>query len=274
MTAKNKQSPKQPSDRFSDQNAGAGKAKSVDPDEIAHFSAMAATWWDPKGPFKPLHKLNPTRIAFIRDNLCAHFGRDPLSDKPLEGLRILDIGCGGGLLCEPMSRLGAHMVGADAAEKNIKTARTHADEMGLDIDYRHISAEELAGQGEKFDAILNMEVIEHVADIPSFLNACHDLLREEGCMCMSTLNRTLKSWATAIAGAEYILRWLPKGTHDWQKFLKPSELVRALRQSGFEAHNITGMTYQVLKDEWALHSRDFSVNYLLLAQKQKSAHEG
>lgn len=250
------------------------RAKSVDPDEIAHFSSMAATWWDPKGPFKPLHKLNPTRISFIRDSLCQHFDRDPLSPEPLKNLRILDIGCGGGLLCEPMTRLGATMIGADAAEKNIKTASTHALEMGLAIDYRHISAEELAEQGEKFDAILNMEVIEHVADIPSFLDACNMLLKDEGCMTMSTLNRTLKSWATAIAGAEYILRWLPVGTHDWQKFLKPSELVRALRNSGFLTEKISGMTYHMLKDEWSLDTRDFSVNYLLLAQKQKAEHEG
>jgi len=193
------------------------QAKSVNPDEIAHFSSMAETWWDPNGPFKPLHQLNPTRIAFVKEQLCTHFRLDSLCEKPLKGLRILDIGCGGGLLCEPISRLGAVVIGADAAEKNIKTARVHADQMGLDIDYRHITAEELAAQGEIFDAILNMEVIEHVADIPSFLGACNLLLSQEGCMTLSTLNRTIKSWAMAIAGAEYILRWLPIGTHNWKR---------------------------------------------------------
>ena len=242
---------------------------SVDPAEIAQFSAMAATWWDPNGPFKPLHKLNPTRIAYARDSLCRHFDRDPKSDQPLKGLRLLDIGCGGGLLSEPMTRLGATLVGADASEKNILTARTHAGEMGLDIDYRPCTAEQLASAGERFDAILNMEVIEHVADIPSFLTACHDLLNEGGCMVVSTLNRTAKSWAMAIAGAEYILRWLPKGTHDWHKFLKPSELVRALNASKFNALDLRGMVYHPFSGDWSLDKKDFSVNYLILAQKRR-----
>ncbi|PCI33079.1 MAG: bifunctional 3-demethylubiquinol 3-O-methyltransferase/2-polyprenyl-6-hydroxyphenol methylase [Alphaproteobacteria bacterium] len=240
---------------------------SVDPAEVAHFSAMAATWWDPNGPFKPLHKLNPTRIGYARDSLCRYFDRDPKEALPLKGLRLLDIGCGGGLLSEPLARLGATMIGADAAEKNIRTAQAHADEMGLTIDYRHITAEELAAAGEKFDAILNMEVIEHVADIPSFLNACHSLLKEEGCMVVSTLNRTAKSWAMAIAGAEYIMRWLPHGTHDWHKFLKPSELTRSLSNSGFETIDLKGMVYHLLSGAWSLDDKDFSVNYLVLAQK-------
>lgn len=243
------------------------QAKSVNPDEIAHFSSMAATWWDPKGPFKPLHQLNPTRIEFIRDQLCEHFGRDSKSEMPLKGLRILDIGCGGGLLCEPMTRLGASMVGADAAEKNIKTAKLHADQMNLNIDYRHITAEELAEQGEKFDAILNMEVIEHVADIKSFLEACHQLLKDNGCMTLSTLNRTVKSWAMAIVGAEYILRWLPKGTHDWHKFLKPSELCAHAAASGFNVNTINGMVFNPLNSSWMLDPRDYSVNYVALAVK-------
>ncbi len=240
---------------------------SVDPDEIAHFSAMAATWWDPNGPFKPLHKLNPTRIAYARDSLCTHFDRDSHDPLPLQGLRVLDIGCGGGLLSEPMARLGATVVGADAAEKNIKTAQTHAEQMDLTIDYRNITAEELAEAGETFDAILNMEVIEHVADIPSFLNACHSLLKDDGCMVMSTLNRTAKSWAMAIAGAEYIMRWLPKGTHDWHKFLKPSELARALSHSKFDTIDVKGMVYHPFSASWSLDDQDFSVNYLVLAQK-------
>jgi 2-polyprenyl-6-hydroxyphenyl methylase/3-demethylubiquinone-9 3-methyltransferase len=242
-------------------------AKSVNPDEIAHFSSMAETWWDPNGPFKPLHKLNPTRIAFVRDQICAHFKRDPNDEKPLAGLRILDIGCGGGLLCEPIARLGAEIIGADAAEKNIKTASVHAKQMGLNIDYRHITAEELADQGEKFDVILNMEVIEHVADIASFLDACHKLLNKDGCMTLSTLNRTMKSWVMAIAGAEYILRWLPIGTHDWQKFLKPSELCEHAKKSGFSINIIQGMVYNPLGGTWSLCNNDFSVNYVALAVK-------
>ena len=247
-----------------------GHAKSVNPEEIAHFSSMAATWWDPKGPFKPLHQLNPTRIEFVRDQVCHHFGRDPLVSEPLKGLKILDIGCGGGLLSEPMARMGAIVTGADAAEKNIKTASVHAKQVGLDINYLHISAEELAEQGEKFDVILNMEVIEHVADIPSFLNACHQLLKPGGCMTLSTLNRTLKSWAMAIAGAEYILRWLPIGTHDWNKFLKPSELCTLTQQSGFDTEVINGMVFNPLTSIWSLDPHDFSVNYLALAVKSNN----
>lgn len=248
-------------------NKTTASAKSVNPDEIEHFSSMAETWWDPNGPFKPLHQLNPTRIGFVKSQICDHFGRDENSEKPLEGLRILDIGCGGGLLCEPVARLGANVVGADAAEKNIKTARVHAERQGLDIDYRHISAEELAEQGEKFDVILNMEVIEHVADISSFLDACYLLLRDDGCMTLSTLNRTVKSWAMAIAGAEYILRWLPVGTHDWQKFLKPSEVCALAENSGFSVNVIKGMVYNPLKSSWSLDDHDFSVNYVARAVK-------
>ncbi|WP_417320777.1 bifunctional 2-polyprenyl-6-hydroxyphenol methylase/3-demethylubiquinol 3-O-methyltransferase UbiG [Emcibacter sp.] len=241
--------------------------RSVDPEEIANFSAMAATWWDPDGPFRPLHKMNPVRLEFIKASLCRHFDRDVTATDALKGLRILDIGCGGGLLCEPLTRLGATMVGADASEKNIGTARAHAADSGLDIDYRHITAEELAEAGEKFDAILNMEVIEHVADIPSFLTACHNLLKDGGCMTLSTLNRTAKSWLMAIAGAEYILRWLPVGTHDWQKFLKPSELSRSLRDSGFKTLDIKGMVFHPISGIWSLDDHDFSVNYVALAEK-------
>jgi 2-polyprenyl-6-hydroxyphenyl methylase / 3-demethylubiquinone-9 3-methyltransferase len=246
-------------------------AKSVNPDEIAHFSSMAATWWDPEGPFKPLHQLNPTRITFIRDQVCHHFKRNPKDESPLKGLRILDIGCGGGLLSEPITRLGAVVVGADAAEKNIKTASVHAELMGLDIDYRYTTAEQLAEQGEKFDVILNMEVIEHVADISTYLTACHDLLNDHGCMTISTLNRSAKSWLFAIAGAEYILRWLPKGTHDWKKFLKPSELCHAALNSGLTMTIIQGMVFNPLNAQWSLSDHDFSVNYLGLAVK--TTHE-
>ena len=245
-------------------------AKSVNPDEIAHFSSMAETWWDPNGPFKPLHQLNPTRLAFIKDQICRNFNLDATADKPFSSLRILDIGCGGGLLCEPMARLGATIVGADAAHKNIKTASLHAQQMGLDIDYRFTTAEELSEQGEKFDVILNMEVIEHVADISSFLDACHKMLKDDGCMTLSTLNRTLKSWAMAIAGAEYILRWLPKGTHDWHKFLKPSEVCELAAASGFDIESLKGMVYNPIKSRWSLDDHDFSVNYVALVVKSKN----
>ncbi len=240
-------------------------AKSVNPEEISHFASMAETWWDPDGPFKPLHRLNPTRIAFVKHQICTHFGRDPMTDNPLADLRILDIGCGGGLLSEPIARLGATMVGADAAEKNIKTAKIHAEQIGLDIDYRFITAEQLAKQGEKFDVVLNMEVIEHVADISSFLCACQQLLTDNGCMALSTINRTLKSWAMAIAGAEYIMRWLPIGTHDWNKFLKPSELCDAAMRSGLTIESLKGMVYNPITATWSLDDHDYSVNYLALA---------
>ncbi|WP_321395827.1 bifunctional 2-polyprenyl-6-hydroxyphenol methylase/3-demethylubiquinol 3-O-methyltransferase UbiG [Emcibacter sp.] len=245
----------------------ASRSKSVDPGEIANFSALAATWWDPEGPFRPLHKMNPVRLEFIKTALCTHFNRDVTATDALKDLRILDIGCGGGLLCEPLTRLGAQMVGADASEKNIKTALAHAEDSGLDIDYRNITAEELADAGESFDAILNMEVIEHVADIPSFLDACHALLKDGGCMTLSTINRSTKAWLMAIAGAEYILRWLPVGTHDWQKFLKPSELSRSLRDCGFKTNDIKGMVYSPFSGSWSLDDHDFSVNYVALAEK-------
>jgi len=244
---------------------------SVDPEEIAHFSALAARWWDPDGPFKPLHNLNPVRIGYARDSLCRHFGRTIDDPAPLDGLRILDIGCGGGLLSEPLTRLGARVVGADAAEKNIQVARIHARETGLTIDYRAVTAEQLAAAGEKFDAIVNMEVIEHVADIPSFLTACNQLLERDGVMVMSTLNRTMKSWVMAIAGAEYILRWLPSGTHNWHRFLKPSELVRLLTDGNFAVTELKGMVYHPFSGDWSLHDTDFSVNYLALARKRQDS---
>ncbi|MFC7047997.1 bifunctional 2-polyprenyl-6-hydroxyphenol methylase/3-demethylubiquinol 3-O-methyltransferase UbiG [Emcibacter nanhaiensis] len=248
-------------------SAPTSPSRSVNPEEVANFSALAETWWDPNGPFRPLHKMNPVRLEFIKGSLCRHFGRDVTATDALKGLRILDIGCGGGLLCEPLTRLGATMVGADASEKNILTARAHAEQTGLEIDYRYITAEELADAGETFDAILNMEVIEHVADIPSFLDACHRLLKDGGCMTLSTINRSAKAWLVAIAGAEYILRWLPVGTHDWQKFLKPSELSRSLRDSGFKTSDIKGMVYSPLSGAWSLDAHDFSVNYVALAEK-------
>ena len=248
----------------------AARAKSVDPSEIANFAAMADEWWDERGKFKPLHKFNPIRIGYIRDTVIAHFGLSlddaVISLRPFEGLRILDIGCGGGLLSEPMARLGGTVVGADASEKNIQIAALHAEKSGLNIDYRHTTAEALAEAGEQFDVILNMEVIEHVADIDGFVAACSKLLKPGGIMFIATLNRTAKSFAFAIVGAEYVLRWLPKGTHNWRKFLKPSEVARLVRANGLTLRDMAGATYNPIEDRWRL-SRDYSVNYMLAAVK-------
>ena len=245
----------------------ADAALSIDPEEVEKFSAMAEAWWDPEGNFKPLHKFNPVRLEFLRDRLADLNGTDPLSDQPLKGLKILDIGCGGGLLCEPLTRLGAQMTGVDASEKNIKIASLHAKEMGLKIDYRHSSAEELAAAGEEFDAVLNMEVVEHVADVESFLEACAALVKPGGVMVLATLNRTAKSYALAIVGAEYILRWLPRGTHDWRKFLKPSEVAGVLRPTGLEVKEVSGVAYNPLNDSWRLAPRDTDVNYMMVFVK-------
>jgi len=235
-------------------------------EEVARFTAMADAWWDPAGKFRPLHQINPIRIAYLRDLSGAHFGFDPLSDKPLKGLKVLDVGCGGGLLSEPMHRLGATVTGIDAGDKNISIARLHAEQGGLDIDYRHQLPEDLAGTGQEFDIVLNMEIVEHVADLEAFLEASARMVRPGGVMVLSTLNRTLKSLALAKIGAEYILRWLPVGTHDWNKFVKPSELAHGLRDTGIEITDLTGMVYHPLKDEWSA-SRDLDVNYMAFAVK-------
>ncbi|GAB4394236.1 MAG: bifunctional 2-polyprenyl-6-hydroxyphenol methylase/3-demethylubiquinol 3-O-methyltransferase UbiG [Kiloniellaceae bacterium] len=251
--------------------AAGGDSASIDAEEIAKFSAMAETWWDPDGKFRPLHRFNPVRLGFIRDRLCAHFGRDPLKDNPLKGLKLLDVGCGGGLLSEPLARLGAEVTGLDAAEKNIRIAALHAEESGLEIDYRHGSVEALADSGAAFDAVLNMEVVEHVADVGSFLSASAAVVRPGGLMILATLNRTPKAFLLAIVGAEYVLRWLPRGTHDWRRFLKPSELARALRPAGLEVTEMTGVAYNPLTDSWRLAPRDLDVNYMLVAQRGETA---
>ncbi|WP_025900035.1 bifunctional 2-polyprenyl-6-hydroxyphenol methylase/3-demethylubiquinol 3-O-methyltransferase UbiG [Sneathiella glossodoripedis] len=248
----------------------AANSKSVDPQEIKNFASMADEWWDESGKFKPLHKFNPLRIAYIRDQVIKHFldlePNAPLSLKPLKGLRLLDIGCGGGLLSEPMARLGAEVVAADASSTNIKVASLHAEQSGLQIDYRHTTAEELAATGEKFDVILNMEVIEHVADLEGFSKSCCQMLKPGGLMFVATLNRTLKSYALAIVGAEYILRWLPVGTHNWKKFLRPSEVVSLLRQNDLQIKEIKGASYNPIDATWSL-SKDLSVNYMLCATR-------
>ncbi len=241
-------------------------ASSVDPDEVAKFAAQAEAWWDPEGKFRPLHRLNPTRLRFIRDRVCAHLGRDPLAPRPLAGLRILDVGCGGGLVCEPLARLGAQVTGIDAAPESIRIAAQHAAEGGLDIDYRNQYAEDLAAAGESFDVVLNLEVVEHVADLDAFLEACAALVAPGGASVIATLNRTPKSYMLAIVGAEYLLRWLPRGTHDWRKFVRPSELAAHLRRNGLTVAEMTGVAYNALSDAWRL-SRDLEVNYLVFAVK-------
>jgi len=234
----------------------------VDDAEIAKFEAMAAEWWDPNGKFKPLHMLNPCRLDYITQQIAAEFDRDLNSPQPFAGLRLLDIGCGGGLLCEPMARLGAEVVGADAAERNIPVARLHAEQSGLAIDYRHTTAEAMAEAGEVFDVVLNMEVVEHVADPAAYLRACHDLLRPGGLHICSTINRNARSFAVAIVGAEYVMRWLPRGTHDWRKFITPDELFALLEGAGFTPVDRTGFVFNPVAWSWSLSARDLSVNYV------------
>ena len=236
-------------------------------EEIKRFSALAEAWWDPAGDFRPLHQLNPVRLEFIRDHVARHFDREPLSVKPFEDLSVLDIGCGGGLLCEPMARLGARVTGIDAGEETIAAARAHARPSGLDIEYRHQLPEDLVREKDRFDVVLNMEVVEHVADLDAFLAASAGLLRPGGAMVVSTINRTLKALALAKIGAEYVLRWLPVGTHDWRKFVRPSELARGLGPGGVEITDLKGMSYNPLADEWRL-TGDLDVNYLAFGEKK------
>jgi 2-polyprenyl-6-hydroxyphenyl methylase / 3-demethylubiquinone-9 3-methyltransferase len=239
---------------------------SLDPAEVEKFSKMAAEWWNPKGKFGVLHKFNPVRLAYIKEQVCARLGLDPMQREPFKGLRFLDIGCGGGLLCEPMARLGASVVGVDPSEKNIKTALVHAVEVELDIDYRCGTAEDLAASGELFDVILNMEVIEHVANQAAFTATCVSLMKPSGLMFVATLNRTLKSFGLAIVGAEYVLGWLPKGTHEWEKFVKPSELKKWLSAVGAEVSAESGVTYHPIAGEWR-KAKDMDVNYMLVTQR-------
>jgi 2-polyprenyl-6-hydroxyphenyl methylase/3-demethylubiquinone-9 3-methyltransferase len=247
-------------------NSDAAIGASVDPAEIARFAAMADEWWDPAGKFKPLHKFNPVRLGYIRDRLAQHFGRDPLGAKPLAGLRLLDIGCGGGLVAEPMARLGATVVAIDASAKNIAIASNHAVRMGLAIDYRHATAEDLVAAGEQFDAVLSLEVVEHVADVDLFLSNCGDLVRAGGALVVATLNRTPKAFLLAIVGAEYVMRWLPRGTHEWKKFVRPGEISDALRKPGLAVTHVTGVAFNPILDTWRL-ARDLDVNYMAFAVK-------
>jgi 2-polyprenyl-6-hydroxyphenyl methylase/3-demethylubiquinone-9 3-methyltransferase len=236
---------------------------SIDPRDVARFSAIAEQWWDPKGKFAPLHVFNPVRLGFIREAALARFGRDAKARRPFEGLRLLDIGCGGGLLCEPMARLGFAVTGVDASERNIGTASTHAAEQGLEIAYRASTAEALLAEGVgSFDVILNMEVIEHVANPGDFLRSCAQMLAPGGLMIVATLNRTFKALALAKVGAEYVLRWVPAGTHDWNKFLKPDEIRGFLEGEPYALEGPFGVAYNPLTGVWA-QSADTDINYMM-----------
>ncbi|GLQ24613.1 ubiquinone biosynthesis O-methyltransferase [Algimonas ampicilliniresistens] len=240
---------------------------SVDPREMESFSRMAHDWWNPDGMFRPLHVMNGARLSLIKETVCDHFLRDPDQDRPLEGLRVLDIGCGGGLLCEPMVRLGATVTGVDALEKNVKTAKTHAKQGGIEVDYRHGTIEQMVEAGETpYDVVLNMEVIEHVANPRDFIADCAAMVRPGGIMMCSTINRTLKAFAFAIVGAEYVLRWLPRGTHQYDKLVRPSELTAYLNLAGLNVERVTGMSLNPMTERWRLND-DTSINYVTSAVK-------
>lgn len=238
----------------------------VDPEEVARFSAMAARWWDADGPMRPLHRLNPLRLAWIRDRLCDRFGRDANAPKPLAGLRILDVGCGAGLLTEPLARMGAMVTGIDPSEQNIAVARHHAEAGGLAIDYRATTAEALADEGIAFDAVMILEVVEHVADVPAFVATCGSLVALGGLMAASTINRTMKAYLLAIVGAEYVLRWLPRGTHNYDKLVTPDELREAFARAGLQPAEATGVMYVPIADHFRL-TGDMDVNYMMAATK-------
>lgn len=241
----------------------------IDPAEVERFSRIADEWWDAGGKFAPLHRLNPVRLGYIRDRASAHWHRDALCGSPLQGLSLLDIGCGGGLICEPMARLGAQVTGIDASERNIAAARRHAERQELDIDYRVATAEALVQSDNRFDIVLALEIVEHVADADLFLRVCGQLVEPGGLFFLSTLNRTAKAWALAVVGAEYVLRWLPRGTHDWRKFLRPSEVVRGLGAGGILAQEMVGVVYSPLGRTWSLSGTDFDVNYMLYGSRAR-----
>ncbi|MDV7272320.1 bifunctional 2-polyprenyl-6-hydroxyphenol methylase/3-demethylubiquinol 3-O-methyltransferase UbiG [Thioclava sp. A2] len=244
------------------------QATTIDPAEVAKFEAMSAEWWDPNGKFKPLHMLNPCRLDYITTQIAAQFGRDLTQPEPFKGLTLLDIGCGGGLLSEPMARLGATVVGADAAPRNIPVAQLHAEQSGLEIDYRNCAAEDIAAGDERFDVVMAMEIIEHVSDPQGFVNTCAALLKPGGLMLCSTLNRNPKSFMMAIVGAEWVMRWLPKGTHEWNKFITPDELYDLIRNAALDPVDRKGMVFNPVSWQWSLSDRDLSVNYVTAGVKR------
>lgn len=238
----------------------------IDPGEVERFSRLAADWWNPAGKFKPLHRFNPVRLAYIREQIGLNFGQDPASTRPFEGLAVLDVGCGGGLICEPMARLGAHVVGADASATNIEVAKIHAAQSGLAIDYRATTAEAIAAGGERFDVVLALEVVEHVADVDYFLASCAAMVKPGGLLFVATINRTLKALGLAIVGAEYVLGWLPKGTHQYSKLVRPEEIRRPVEAAGLAMIDETGVVYHPLADAWR-RSKDMDVNYMVVARR-------
>lgn len=243
---------------------------SVDPSEVAKFSAIASEWWDPKGKFRPLHKFNPTRLQYLRQKIVEHFDLDRKAIQPLKNIRLLDVGCGGGLVCEPMARLGANVTGLDASEENIKTASVHADEMGLSIDYRAGTIEALIQEDEDpFDVVLSLEVVEHVANPNEFLADCAKMVKPGGLMISATLNKTAKSKLMAIYGAEYVLRWLPPGTHDWNKFVPPEDMQIAIEGAGLKVNSIDGLSYNPIGDSWSI-TKDLDVNYFMVSESPQN----
>lgn len=244
------------------------KKTTANENEISFFNSLAESWWDPKGKFAPLHKFNPVRLDYMTKVIATEFNRDLTKDKPFKGLTILDVGSGGGLLSEPFARLGAEVIGIDAAERNIKTAKLHAEQMGLDITYHHKTAEDMLKGKKRFDIVLAMEIVEHVDDVSFFIASISQLVAKNGLLFMSTLNRTAKSYLFGIIGAEYVLRWLAKGTHSWQKFLKPSELIVEIHSNELKVQNLMGITYSPLSDRFSLNPKDLSINYMLYAKKE------
>lgn len=251
----------------------AARRSTIDPQEVAQFSAIASEWWDERGKFAPLHRMNPTRIGYIRDQINHHFGQlvgqSGESATPLKNLSLLDVGCGGGLLCEPMARLGAAVTGVDASEENIAVATDHAKQSGLGIDYRAATVESLAEAGQTFDIVLALEIVEHVAESGLFYDCLAKLVKPGGLLIMSTLNRTAKSYAMAIIGAEYVLRWLPRGTHDWNKFVRPSEMAAAIEKTGLALIDTSGIRFDPLSWKFSLDPQDLAVNYLMAAKKPR-----
>lgn len=242
------------------------QSSTLDPEEVARFSAIADEWWDPTGKFRPLHKIGPARLQFFRQEICRHFGRDESANEALKGLSLIDIGCGGGLVAEPMAKQGATVTAIDPAENNIKAAHVHAAAQNLQIDYKACRAEDMVESGKTFDIVFCLEVVEHVPNVQDFVTLIANLVAPGGLMILSTINRTTKSFALAIVGAEYVLRWLPKGTHQWSRFVTPEELKKCVEQAGLQPRDTAGLVFSPLRNSWSI-SNDCDVNYFLTASK-------